>query len=59
MAAIGPRKRLALDTNLLLELAEERDWAHEFRERLYACGDTDCVQKWHLPAFMKSSEHVS
>ena len=26
-------KELALDTNLLLDLAEEKDWAHEFRER--------------------------
>jgi predicted nucleic acid-binding protein len=40
MAAIGPRKRLALDTNLLLDLAEERDWAHEFRERFQATGYT-------------------
>ena len=36
MAELGPRKRLALDTNLLLDMAEERDWAHEFRERFQA-----------------------
>lgn len=33
MAEPGPKKRLALDTNLLLALAEERDYAHDFRER--------------------------
>src|SRR5436309_117109 len=40
MAATGLRKRLALDTNLLLDLAEERDWAHEFRERFQSRGYT-------------------
>jgi len=30
--AASPKKSLALDTNLLLDLAEEKDFAHEFRE---------------------------
>src|SRR5713226_7873754 len=30
--AVSPKKSLALDTNLLLDLAEEKDFAHEFRE---------------------------
>jgi len=30
--AVGPKKSLALDANVLLDLAEERDFAHEFRE---------------------------
>src|SRR5438874_3360970 len=38
MALPGPRKRLALDTNVLLDLAEDKDWAHEFRERFQAAG---------------------
>jgi len=29
-------KELALDTNLLLDLAEGKDWAHEFRESFLA-----------------------
>ena len=28
----NPKKSLALDTNLLLDLAEDRDFAHDFRE---------------------------
>lgn|SRR5487761_1897205 len=28
----NPKKSLALDTNLLLDLAEEKDFAHDFRE---------------------------
>jgi predicted nucleic acid-binding protein len=32
MAASHPRKSLALDTNLLLDLAAEADFAHTFRE---------------------------
>ena len=32
MAAPGPKKRLALDTNLLFDLAAEKDFAHAFRE---------------------------
>jgi hypothetical protein len=28
----GPKKSLALDTNLLLDLAGEKDFAHEFQE---------------------------
>src|SRR2546421_13043703 len=30
--AAGPKKSLALDTNLLLDLAGEKDFAHEFKE---------------------------
>ena len=30
--AAGPKKSLALDANVLLDLAEEKDFAHEFRE---------------------------
>jgi len=32
MAPIRPRKQLALDTNLLLDLAAEVDFAHDFKE---------------------------
>src|SRR5437870_9815111 len=32
MAASQPRKSLALDTNLLLDLAADADFAHTFRE---------------------------
>ncbi len=32
MAALRPKKNLALDTNLLLDLAAEEDFAHTFRE---------------------------
>lgn len=32
MAAQGPKKPLALDTNVLFDLAAERDFAHTFRE---------------------------
>ena len=32
MPATGQKKQLALDTNLLFDLAEEKDFAHEFRE---------------------------
>jgi hypothetical protein len=34
----GPKKSLALDTNLLLDLAEEKDFAHDFREEFAARG---------------------
>ena len=36
--AASPKKSLALDTNLLLDLAEERDFAHEFREEVAVRG---------------------
>src|SRR5439155_14713353 len=32
MAGSAQKKRLALDTNVLLDLAEPKDFAHEFRE---------------------------
>src|SRR5438045_6445124 len=38
MAASGPRKQLALDTNLLLNLAAEKEFAHDFRERFQSAG---------------------
>ena len=36
--AASPKKSLALDANLLLDLAEERDFAHEFREEFQGRG---------------------
>ena len=33
-------RELALDTNLLLDLAGEKDWAHDFRERFLEAGYT-------------------
>ena len=38
--AANPKKQLALDTNLLLDLAEEKDWAQDFREEFQTCGYT-------------------
>lgn len=38
MAATGPRKQLALDTNLLLNLAAEKEFAHDFRDRFQSSG---------------------
>ena len=36
--AASPKKSLALDTNLLLDLAGERDFAHEFKEEFSSRG---------------------
>jgi predicted nucleic acid-binding protein len=36
--AASPRKSLALDTNLLLDLAGEEDFAHEFKEEFSSRG---------------------
>lgn len=36
--AASPKKRLALDTNLLLDLAEGRDFAHDFKGEFQARG---------------------
>jgi len=36
--AASPKKSLALDTNVLLDLAEEKDFAHDFREEFAARG---------------------
>jgi len=36
--AAAPKKSLALDTNLLLDLARDEDFAHEFREEFSARG---------------------
>jgi predicted nucleic acid-binding protein len=38
MVANGPRKRLALDTNLLFHLADRQDFAHAFREAFLEAG---------------------
>jgi predicted nucleic acid-binding protein len=42
MAANGPQKRLALDTNVFLDLAEERDFAWEFVEVFQGAGYALC-----------------
>ena len=34
----SPKRSLALDTNLLLDLAEEQDFAHEFKEEFFSRG---------------------
>ena len=36
--ALTPRKQLSLDTNLLFDLAEEKDFAHDFREEFRRLG---------------------
>ena len=36
--AASPRKQLALDANVLLDLAEGKDFAHEFREEFQRRG---------------------
>lgn len=36
--APSPKKSLALDTNLLLDLAGEKDFAHEFKEEFFCRG---------------------
>lgn len=36
--AASPKKQLALDANLLLDLAERKDFAHEFKEEFRARG---------------------
>src|SRR6266516_5737023 len=38
MPAQGTRKRLALDTNVLIDLAAREDYAHTFREEFQAKG---------------------
>ena len=38
--AASPKKSLALDTNLLLDLAGEKDFAHEFKEEFSRRGYT-------------------
>jgi predicted nucleic acid-binding protein len=38
MAGLGPSKRLAVDTNLLFDLAAGCDYAHDFRERFQRAG---------------------
>ena len=36
--AVGPKKQLALDANVLLDLAEGDDFAHEFKEEFQSRG---------------------
>jgi predicted nucleic acid-binding protein len=36
--AANPKKSLALDTNILLDLAESKDFAHEFKEEFLSRG---------------------
>jgi hypothetical protein len=36
--AASPKKSLALDTNLLLDLVGEKDFAHEFKEEFSSRG---------------------
>src|SRR5258708_33447262 len=36
--AVSPKKSLSLDTNLLLDLAGEKDFAHEFKEEFLSRG---------------------
>jgi len=36
--AASPRKQLALDANVLLDLAEDKDFAHDFREQFQTRG---------------------
>jgi hypothetical protein len=36
--AASPKKSLALDTNLLLDLAGEKDFAHDFKEQFFSRG---------------------
>jgi hypothetical protein len=38
MAGNGQKKRLALDTNLLLDLARDLDFAHDFRTSFQSAG---------------------
>ena len=49
----SPKKQLALDSNLLLDLAGEKDFAHEFREefqrRGYAISRSYVVFKRPIP----------
>lgn len=40
MAAVAPRKRLAVDSNLIFDLAGEEDFAHTFREVFQSLGYT-------------------
>jgi len=52
MAAHGPRKRLALDSNLVLDLAAGADFAHAFREVFQGRGYT-----LHLPPTVLGELH--
>jgi len=52
MAVHASRKRLALDTNLVLDLAGEADFAHEFREVFHGRG-----YSLHLPPTVLGELH--
>ena len=48
----SPKKSLALDANLLLDLAEERDFAHEFREEFQGRGYSFAVPPTALAEYL-------
>src|SRR5438552_14527821 len=55
MAAQGARKRLALDSNLLVDLAGEEDYAHTFREEFQHRG----YSLWLPPTVAHELLHAS
>jgi hypothetical protein len=59
--AAGPKKSLALDTNLLLDLAGEKDFAHEFKEEFSSRGYSLFVPPTLVtePTFFAFQEHAS
>ena len=65
--AANAKKRLALDTNLLLDLAENNDWAQDFREQFQARGyalligptvvlEMDSLEE--IPLLVSSDKHL-
>ncbi len=56
----GPKKSLALDTNLLLDLASEQDFAHEFKEEFSSRGYSFLVPPTVVAelAFLSSLGHM-
>jgi hypothetical protein len=57
MAAPGTRKRLALDSNLLIDLAAEEDYAHTFREEFQERGYSLWLPSpfWSVPTATSST----
>ena len=49
--AASPKKSLAVDSNLLLDLAEEKDFAHEFKEEFFTRGYSPFDENALLLAF--------
>ena len=47
--AASSKKSLALDTNLLLDLAGEKDSAHEFKEEFSSRGNASELEREHFP----------